>query len=168
MTGLKASQYTLKINGVPAATLPAKQLETGVNLTALAPSPQASGVNPIAAQGRAILAAVTAKETLVSQWRSLSQKAHAAGACSRVERATGGPDDEGGRSRRRHPHCRSASKAAFRDRCCSVILSFWIAAHREAGKSSPKIERRPNEATESRARNKPRGRRAGPRYPTVF
>jgi lysophospholipase L1-like esterase len=80
VTGLKASQYTLKINGVQAATLPAKQLESGVNLTALMPNPQFSGVNPIASQGHAILAAVAAKETLVSQWRSLSQKAHAAGA----------------------------------------------------------------------------------------
>jgi hypothetical protein len=84
VTGLKATQYTLKINGVQAATLTAKQLEAGVNLTELAPTPQPSSSNPIATQGRAILAAVAAKETLVSQWRSLSQKAHAAGAASEL------------------------------------------------------------------------------------
>ena len=39
--------------------------------------PQASGVSPIVAQGRAILGAVASKEALVSQWRPLSQKAHA-------------------------------------------------------------------------------------------
>jgi hypothetical protein len=80
VTGLKAGQYTLKINGNPAATLPAKQLDAGMNLTALVPSSQAGSVNPIAAQGRAILGAVAAKESLVSSWRSLSQKAHAADA----------------------------------------------------------------------------------------
>jgi lysophospholipase L1-like esterase len=85
VTGLKAGQYALKINGVQAATLPARQLETGVNLTALSPSQEASSANPIAAQGREILAAVAAKEALVSQWRSLSQKAHAAGAAPELK-----------------------------------------------------------------------------------
>jgi hypothetical protein len=42
-------------------------------------------VNPIVAQGRAILAAVAAKEGLVSQWRGLSQKAHAAGAAPELK-----------------------------------------------------------------------------------
>jgi hypothetical protein len=37
-------------------------------------------VNPIVAQARAILGAVSAKEGVVGQWRGLSQKAHAAGA----------------------------------------------------------------------------------------
>jgi lysophospholipase L1-like esterase len=78
--GLKAGDYTLKINGIDVGKLPAKQLEAGVNLTSLAPGSAASGVNPIAAQGRAILSAVAAKESLVSQWRALSQRAHAAGA----------------------------------------------------------------------------------------
>src|SRR5262245_9681743 len=73
VTGLKGSQYTLKINGEPVAALTAKQLESGLNLTALTPSPQATGANPIAAQGLAILSAVKAKEALVSQWRGLSQ-----------------------------------------------------------------------------------------------
>lgn len=80
VTGLKASRYTLKLNAVPAATLTAMQLETGVNLTALPPNLQASSQNPIMAHGRAILGTVVAKESVVSQWRALSQKAHAAGA----------------------------------------------------------------------------------------
>ncbi len=80
VTGLKAGNYTLKIDGVETATLAAKELEAGVNLTAFGPIPQAKGANPIVAHGRAILAAVSAKEGLVSQWRGLSQKAHAAGA----------------------------------------------------------------------------------------
>ena len=80
LVATKGGSYALKINGVPTATLTAKELQTGVNLTAFGPMPQAKQVNPIAAQGRAILAAVSAKESIVSQWRSLSQKAHAAGA----------------------------------------------------------------------------------------
>jgi len=85
VTGLKASQYTVKINGIQAATLPAKQLETGVNLTALGPSPQVSNVNPIVAQGRAMLGAVAAKEGLVSQWRGMSQRVHASGAAPELK-----------------------------------------------------------------------------------
>jgi lysophospholipase L1-like esterase len=85
VTELKGSQYTLKINGNVVATLSGEQLAAGVNLTALAPSPQANRANPIAAQGRAILGAVAAKEALVGQWRSLSQKAHAAGAAPELK-----------------------------------------------------------------------------------
>ena len=84
-TILDLSRYTLKvtdlkgavafkINGIPTATLTAKELEAGVNLTPF------GGSNPIAVQMRAILAAVGAKEGIVGQWRSLSQKAHAVGA----------------------------------------------------------------------------------------
>jgi len=80
VTGLKGSSYSLKINGIPTATVTAKELEAGVNLTAFGPAPMAKEVNPIVAQMRAILAAVSAKEGIVSQWRGLSQKAHAAGA----------------------------------------------------------------------------------------
>jgi hypothetical protein len=47
-----------------------------VNLTAL-PAGGPKAVNPIAEQGRAILAAVSAKEGLVGQWRGMSQRAHA-------------------------------------------------------------------------------------------
>ena len=77
VTGLKGSQYQLKINGIPTATLAAKELEAGVNLTTFGPLPMAKEVNPIAAQGKAVLAAVAAKEKLVDQWRGQSQKAHA-------------------------------------------------------------------------------------------
>jgi lysophospholipase L1-like esterase len=77
VTGLKAGNYALKINGIPTATLSAKELEAGVNLTAFGPSPQSKEVNPVAAQGKAILAAVSAKEGIVGSWRGLSQKAHA-------------------------------------------------------------------------------------------
>jgi lysophospholipase L1-like esterase len=77
VTGLKGSNYVLKINGIPTATLTAKELETGVNLTAFGPNPQSKEVNPVAGQGKAILAAVSAKEGIVSGWRGLSQKAHA-------------------------------------------------------------------------------------------
>jgi len=78
--GLKEGTWTLKINGVATAALSARELEAGVNLTAFGAMPQAKEVNPIVAQMRAILAAVASKEGIVGQWRSLSQKAHAAGA----------------------------------------------------------------------------------------
>jgi len=80
VTGLKDGNYALKIGGVPVATVTAAELGTGVNLTAFGPLPQAKEVSPIVAQMRAILSAVSAKEGIVGQWRSLSQKAHAAGA----------------------------------------------------------------------------------------
>ncbi len=84
VTGLGSGAYTLKINGAVAAAVTAEQLEAGVNLTALDAPPQANEVNPIAAQGRAILAAVAAKESLVSQWRGLS-KARAESATAELE-----------------------------------------------------------------------------------
>jgi hypothetical protein len=75
--------YMLKINSVPLALqISDKELDAGVNLTAAvnAPAANPSQVNAVAAQGRAILAAVAAKEGLVGTWRGLSQRAHAAGA----------------------------------------------------------------------------------------
>ncbi len=80
VTGLKDGNYALRINSIPAATLTAAELGAGVNLTAFGPSAQTKEANPIVSQGRAILAAVAAKETLVSQWRALSHKAHATNA----------------------------------------------------------------------------------------
>jgi lysophospholipase L1-like esterase len=77
VTGLPAGSYALKIGGVPSAMLTAAELAAGINLTALAPGKDA---NPIVAQMRAVLAAVSSKEGIVGQWRSLSQRAHAAGA----------------------------------------------------------------------------------------
>jgi lysophospholipase L1-like esterase len=85
VTGLKEGNYVLKINGVTTATLTAKDLEAGINLTAFGSNPQTREANPIIAQGRAILAAVGAKEGIVSQWRGLSQKAHAAGAAPELK-----------------------------------------------------------------------------------
>jgi hypothetical protein len=85
VTGLKASQYTVKINGVQVAQVSAKQLESGVNLTLLGADQQAGSASPIVAQGRAILNAVAAKEALVSQWRSQSQRAHANGAAPELK-----------------------------------------------------------------------------------
>ena len=76
--------YTLKIDGVACATFTAKDLAAGVNLTALPPGDSKEG-NPIVAQGRAILAAVSAKEGLVGQWRGMSQRAHAKDADPKLE-----------------------------------------------------------------------------------
>lgn len=70
VSGLAASHYDLTVNGTPVATLSAKDLEAGVNLTAYAKG-------PIADQGKAVLAAVNAKEQLVGTWRNLSRGAHA-------------------------------------------------------------------------------------------
>jgi lysophospholipase L1-like esterase len=80
VSGLKNPAYILKLNSVQTAVLTAKELEAGVNLTSFGPAPSSKEVNPIVAQMRAILAAVSAKEALVGQWRSLSQKTHAPGA----------------------------------------------------------------------------------------
>ena len=77
VTGLKSGNYVLKVNDVPITTLPSKELEAGVNLTAFGNNPQSKIANPIAAQGKAILTAVSARATLVGQWRSLSKTAHA-------------------------------------------------------------------------------------------
>jgi lysophospholipase L1-like esterase len=82
VVGLTSGTYTLKINGVETASVSAKDLAAGVNLTALVASPAAKEASPMVVQSRAILAAVSAKENLVSQWRSLSQKAHADGAAA--------------------------------------------------------------------------------------
>lgn len=83
-TILELSQYTLtvkgvkgtvllKIDGIEVAKLKGEELEKGVNLTAF-------DKGPIAAQGKAILAAVNAKEALVSSARGQSKAAIAPGA----------------------------------------------------------------------------------------
>jgi hypothetical protein len=77
VTGLESGIYVLKVNNVPIATLPSKELESGVNLTAFGSDPKSKLANPIAAQGKAVLAAVSARAGLVSQWRGLSKAAHA-------------------------------------------------------------------------------------------
>jgi lysophospholipase L1-like esterase len=73
VTGLKGNQYRLAVNGKEVGTVSATELEKGVNLTAY-------GKGPIADQGKAVLAAVAVKETLVGQWRGLSKTASAANA----------------------------------------------------------------------------------------
>ncbi len=78
--GLKDGDYLLKIGGVTCGRVTAKQLADGVNLTSLAPVPLSKDVNPVVAQMRAVLKAVSDKEAIVGGWRSLSQKAHAKGA----------------------------------------------------------------------------------------
>jgi lysophospholipase L1-like esterase len=82
VTGLKDGPYQLKINDAPVAEVTAKELQAGVNLTAIPPAAKGKPANPIAAQGKAILDAVAAKEGLVGQWRGLSKQANAAGAAA--------------------------------------------------------------------------------------
>ena len=82
--GLKPGEYALRINGAQVATCSAEQLDGGINLTNLTGGPDAAK-NPIAAQSRAVLAAVAAKEGIVSGWRGLSQRAHAAGAAPELK-----------------------------------------------------------------------------------
>lgn len=67
-SGLPEERYTVKVNGTAVATLTAKELAAGVNLTAFPKG-------PIADQGSQVLAAVAAKEGLVGQWRGLSKVA---------------------------------------------------------------------------------------------
>ncbi len=78
--GLKDGDYTLKIGTAAAGRFTAKQLAEGINLTALAPIPMSKDVSPVVAQMRAVLKAVSDKETVVGAWRGMSQKAHAKGA----------------------------------------------------------------------------------------
>jgi lysophospholipase L1-like esterase len=85
VTGLKDGAYQLKINGVPTAKLTARELSSGVNLTAFARGSEANAADPIAAQAQAILFAVALKENLVNQWRSLSKSAHAPNADAKLK-----------------------------------------------------------------------------------
>ncbi|MFO0807181.1 MAG: GDSL-type esterase/lipase family protein [Gemmataceae bacterium] len=85
VTGLKDGDYQLKIDGIPGGRFSSKDLAAGINLTALPTDPQARAENPITAQARAVLAAVSEKEGVVGMWRSLSQKAHAQGAAPELK-----------------------------------------------------------------------------------
>jgi len=81
--GLQPGLHSLKLDGVTLPVgLSADLWAQGVNVTymAHAPGTKIGQVSPALAQSRAILQAVAAKETLVSQFRGLSQRAHAAGA----------------------------------------------------------------------------------------
>ncbi len=70
VTGLTAERYTLKVAGTELGTVAARELAQGVNLTTF-------GQGAIAAQGKAVLAAVGAKEGLVGQWRGQARSATA-------------------------------------------------------------------------------------------
>jgi lysophospholipase L1-like esterase len=85
VTGLKDGNYVLKVGGIAAATLTAKELAAGVNLTAVGAAAQGKDANPIVAQGRAILDAVGGSEYLANQTRALAQKAYAAGAAPELK-----------------------------------------------------------------------------------
>lgn len=70
VTGLTAEQYTLKVNVTELGTVGAKELAQGINLTTFSQG-------AIAAQGKAVLAEVSAKEGLVGQWRGQARAATA-------------------------------------------------------------------------------------------
>ncbi len=78
VNGLTAEQYELKVNGTVLGTVSAKELSHGVNLTMF-------GTGAIAAQGKAILAEVGAKEGLVGQWRGQARAATAPDATAEVK-----------------------------------------------------------------------------------
>jgi len=83
--GLKEGDYTLKIDAAACGKFTAKQLADGINLTSLPALPATSkDVNPITAQMKNVLKAVSDKESLVSSWRGQSQKAHAKGADAKL------------------------------------------------------------------------------------
>lgn len=86
VTGLKDGDYLLKINGVACGKLTAKALKAGVNLTSLPPGGTGKAENPITQKSKAILNAVAFKEGYVSQWRGLSQQAHANKGAAGVEK----------------------------------------------------------------------------------
>jgi lysophospholipase L1-like esterase len=80
VTGLKPGNYDLSVDGASLGTISSKDLEPGVNLTAFGPATNKKALNPIAAQGKAILGAIAARAGLVGQWRGQSKNAHAADA----------------------------------------------------------------------------------------
>jgi hypothetical protein len=77
VTGLTAGKYNLSINAVSLGTVSSKALEAGVNLTEFGRGASVKALNPIAAQSKAILGAVSARAGLVGQWRGMSKAAHA-------------------------------------------------------------------------------------------
>jgi hypothetical protein len=77
VVGLSAGKYDLSINGSSLGAISSKDLEAGINLTAFGPGTNAKKPNPIAAQSKAILGAVSARAGLVGQWRGMSKTAHA-------------------------------------------------------------------------------------------
>lgn len=80
LTGLDAGSYVLSINAASLGVISSKDLAAGVNLTAFGPGTNVKAPNPIAAQSKAILGAVSARAALVSDWRAMSKAAHGPGA----------------------------------------------------------------------------------------
>jgi len=72
VSGLKG-EYKILVNGTMLGTATARQLESGINLTAFDKGPSAE-------QGKQILATVAAKEGLVGQWRLMAKAATVADA----------------------------------------------------------------------------------------
>jgi lysophospholipase L1-like esterase len=83
VTGLKDGSYKLKVGDAVVATLSAKDLESGVNLTELAAISKTP--NPISAQSKAILDAVNKSNGLVEGWRGMSKAAIAPTATDAVK-----------------------------------------------------------------------------------
>jgi lysophospholipase L1-like esterase len=82
VSDLKAGNYDVSVNGSSLGVISAKELEAGINLTAFGPGAKQKVPNPIAAQGKAILAAIGNRAKLVGDWRNLSKAAHAPGAAA--------------------------------------------------------------------------------------
>jgi len=80
LTGLPSGNYQVQLNEILVAAFTAEQLAHGVNLTPYAPGILPEPRNPLLIQSAAILKAVAAKESLVSQWRGISKSAAATGA----------------------------------------------------------------------------------------
>ncbi len=84
--GLKGEKYDLKVDGKAVGTVTAEELAKGVNLTRF-------DKGPIADQGRAVLAAVKAKEDVVGNvgvqgsWRAASKAASASTSGSKEKEA---------------------------------------------------------------------------------
>jgi lysophospholipase L1-like esterase len=85
VSGLKAGDYELRINGASCARLSARDLAAGVNLTALPRGQESDKANPIDAQAQEVLGAVSAKEAIVGRWRQLSQRAQAQGEAAELK-----------------------------------------------------------------------------------
>lgn len=74
VNGLKEGKYELKVDGVPIGTVTALELDKGINLTAFPPG-TGKTANPIAAHGKGVLDAVSARAGLVGTWRNMSKNA---------------------------------------------------------------------------------------------
>ena len=120
VTGLTSGTYALKINGIATATLTAKELEAGVNLTALGVPSQGQGRR---SHCRPIASHPCGRSRQGSRGQPVAQpvaKSPRRGRGCRVEGATRGPDHEGGRSGREDPRSGAPAEAALRTVAGSV------------------------------------------------